>query len=234
MLRFGEWSELRESASTDPLDNAADLVGSGRLPAINYRLPPRNCMSGLSCPRQSSSFHPVHFIQFTSLKTRVADVPLLLPVAHRRAAAPAHTCIDIVYCTYTLDIYGRPVLRIDPASPAPMSADRGPVARPAGGGFSQARHVLPPVRRLATDWRALNTVAEAYGSCLGRLAGFAQGRGATVVEREAPRHRGASSPVPAAAARAGFSDARHGVPSPHRGELKRSRRVSNERPSVYR
>jgi GntR family transcriptional regulator len=82
-----------------------------------------------------------------------------------------------------------PVLRIDPASSAPLVrqiVDQLRVSLVEGS--LKPGTVLPPVRRLATDLAIhFNTVAEAYRQLASEgWLDLRQGRGATVVEREAP------------------------------------------------
>jgi GntR family transcriptional regulator len=82
-----------------------------------------------------------------------------------------------------------PLLRIDPSSPAPLMrqiVDQLRVLLVEGS--LQPGAVLPPVRRLATDLAVhFNTVAEAYRQLASEgWLDLRQGRGATVVEREAP------------------------------------------------
>jgi len=82
-----------------------------------------------------------------------------------------------------------PVLRIDPASPAPIVRQIVDQLRvPLVEGSLRPGTVLPPVRRLATDLAVhFNTVAEAYRQLASEgWLDLRQGRGATVVEREAP------------------------------------------------
>lgn len=82
-----------------------------------------------------------------------------------------------------------PLLRIDAASPAPLVrqiVDQLRVLLVEGSLKPGA--VLPPVRRLATDLAVhFNTVAEAYRQLASEgWLDLRQGRGATVVAREAP------------------------------------------------
>ena len=82
-----------------------------------------------------------------------------------------------------------PVLRIDPASSAPLVRQIVDQLRiPLVEGALQPGTVLPPVRRLATDLAVhFNTVAEAYRQLASEgWLDLRQGRGATVVERATP------------------------------------------------
>jgi GntR family transcriptional regulator len=82
-----------------------------------------------------------------------------------------------------------PVLRIDPASSAPLVRQIVDQLRiPLVDGSLRPGTVLPPVRRLATDLAVhFNTVAEAYRQLASEgWLNLRQGRGATVVERESP------------------------------------------------
>jgi len=82
-----------------------------------------------------------------------------------------------------------PVLRIDPASSTPLVRQIVDQLRiPLVEGSLKAGTALPPVRRLATDLAVhFNTVAEAYRQLASEgWLDLRQGRGATVVEREAP------------------------------------------------
>jgi DNA-binding transcriptional regulator YhcF (GntR family) len=82
-----------------------------------------------------------------------------------------------------------PTLRLDPASPVPLVRQIVDQLRvPLVDGSLQPGTVLPPVRRLATDLAVhFNTVAEAYRQLASEgWLDLRQGRGATVVEREAP------------------------------------------------
>lgn len=82
-----------------------------------------------------------------------------------------------------------PVLRLDPASTIPLVRQIVDQLRiPLVDGSLKPGTVLPPVRRLATDLAVhFNTVAEAYRQLAAEgWLDLRQGRGATVVEREAP------------------------------------------------
>jgi GntR family transcriptional regulator len=82
-----------------------------------------------------------------------------------------------------------PILRLDPASPVPLTRQIVDQLRvPLVDGSLKPGTVLPPVRRLATDLAVhFNTVAEAYRQLASEgWLDLRQGRGATVVEREAP------------------------------------------------
>jgi GntR family transcriptional regulator len=80
-------------------------------------------------------------------------------------------------------------LRLDPASAVPLVRQIVDQLRvPLVEGSLKPGAVLPPVRRLATDLAVhFNTVAEAYRQLASEgWLDLRQGRGATVVEREAP------------------------------------------------
>lgn len=82
-----------------------------------------------------------------------------------------------------------PILRLDPASPVPLVRQIVDQLRvPLVDRSLKPGTVLPPVRRLATDLAVhFNTVAEAYRQLASEgWLELRQGRGATVVEREAP------------------------------------------------
>jgi GntR family transcriptional regulator len=82
-----------------------------------------------------------------------------------------------------------PALRLDPASSVPLVRQIVDQLRvPLVEGALKPGTVLPPVRRLATDLAVhFNTVAEAYRQLASEgWLDLRQGRGATVVEREAP------------------------------------------------
>lgn len=82
-----------------------------------------------------------------------------------------------------------PILRIDPDSPAPLVRQIVDQLRVALVERSlEPGALLPPVRRLATDLAVhFNTVAEAYRLLASEgWLDLRQGRGATVLEREAP------------------------------------------------
>jgi len=82
-----------------------------------------------------------------------------------------------------------PVIRLDPASPAPLVRQIVDQLRvPLVEGSLKPGAALPPVRRLATDLAVhFNTVAEAYRQLAAEgWLDLRQGRGARVVERTAP------------------------------------------------
>src|SRR5580698_9507653 len=82
-----------------------------------------------------------------------------------------------------------PTLRLDPASPVPLTRQIVDQLRiPLVDGSLKPGTALPPVRRLATDLAIhFNTVAEAYRQLATEgWLDLRHGRGAVVVERESP------------------------------------------------